>query len=478
MMRSLAIGFIAMFVLAGPTRAQESPADWIRKLGSGSYVERERAAKQLEQMGKAALPLLRDAIANADLETRRRAFLLMERIEDRALLEGLIKATPTRLQFHGVGVNDACSAIERQLGLKSSSGNSKNHLKGLDTSELPFWQAWGRFCKDANLEESDYARSAAKLMPMRSPIDEQIKFLLTRSEFDLNAKFNTPRIELSPATGSKQYAVDDRQSVRVRVRWLMTDHQIDKAMPHAVFAFEVRGEPRLEISGAPRIELTKIVDEMGVEKAVQAARILPDLMPPSDASILSGFAGEVQYGGLLHLKAIPWQHAAGKLRTLHGNVRLDVVVRPSLLEFAQVAKSIGKTTRGYDGVTVTVLDYDATDEGDLAIRLHIDNLASLTPQTPDQKFIRVRPGVLAERGAIDVAMERFELIDARGHKYTRLKAHYQQAKDGKGFEVELHYSAKAGIGEPTLVLTKAPRTIALSMPFVVRDLAWDETATR
>ena len=101
-------------------------------------------------------------------------------------------------------------------------------------------------------------------------------FLLTRGpDLDNNTKFQGPRIELADFAGAMQYAVDDQQSVRMRVRWLTTDHQIDRAIPHAVFAFELRAEPRLEITGTPRVELTKIVDDMGKEKAVQAARMGP-----------------------------------------------------------------------------------------------------------------------------------------------------------------------------------------------------------
>ena len=71
------------------------------------------------------------------------------------------------------------------------------------------------------------------------------------------------------------------------------------------------------------------------------------------------------------------------------------------------------------------------------MRLHLDNLDSLTPKTQTQRVIRIRPGVIAERGAIDVAMERFELRDLRGKKYRQEKSHYQQAEGGKGYKVEL-----------------------------------------
>ena len=56
---------------------------------------------------------------------------------------------------------------------------------------------------------------------------------------------------------------DDGRSVRVRVKWHDVDRTLDAKVAHAVFAVEVRAEPRLEIMKAPRVEITKIVDAMG-----------------------------------------------------------------------------------------------------------------------------------------------------------------------------------------------------------------------
>ena len=56
--------FLACILAAAakvPTLAQEAPSHWVKKLGSGSYSEREKAARMLEQIGQAALPALREA---------------------------------------------------------------------------------------------------------------------------------------------------------------------------------------------------------------------------------------------------------------------------------------------------------------------------------------------------------------------------------------------------------------------------------
>src|SRR5207249_1302514 len=92
---------LAALILACPALApaQETPSDWIRKLGSRNYADREKAARALEQLGKPGLALLREAMNHIDLETKRRAILIMERIEDRVMLDDVLTATPVHLRI-------------------------------------------------------------------------------------------------------------------------------------------------------------------------------------------------------------------------------------------------------------------------------------------------------------------------------------------------------------------------------------------
>ena len=146
--------------------------------------------------------------------------------------------------------------------------------------------------------------------------------------------------------------MDDRHSVRVRARWSMTNHKIDKTTPHAVFAFELRGEPRLEFAGTPRIELTKIVDEQGKEKAVQAANILPEKISPADANI----PRRVRRRSAVRRDRSPESHSlAARDGQAAGNAWCRASRRHSETEPAgsrSISKSVGKTTRGIDGMTL------------------------------------------------------------------------------------------------------------------------------
>lgn len=464
--------FVILMLAYAPAAAQDTPADWVRKLGSSNFAERDRAAKKLEELGKPAIPILRTALTTADLETQRRALLVLERIEDRIILDEILNATPVHLRLAEDSLANTASAIESELGLRVGAPPSMKRFRKLDTGVLPYWQAWHRFCTAAELHESDYASAGAKLSPIRSEAEQRGMLNLADGVYRIGPNAAMSRIELVAAPPSTKYVVDDRKSIRVRVRGMGMNHTIDTKTPHAVFAFEVRPEPRIEFAVPPRVELTKIVDATGKEQKVETARMVLASALPEQVPFLLAYAGEIQFGGLLHLKAIPWMTDAKSIKEMHGRLHLQTTVRPSIVEAPDVLKAVNKLYRGYYGVTVKVLEAEVEDD-EISLRVHLDHLNALTPP-PGSEVVRVRPGLIAVRGAIDVAIERLELRDPHGLKYRQIKSSYQHLGEGKGYDVELTYAAKwNGKDQPTLVLTKAPRTISVEMPFVVRDLSWN-----
>jgi hypothetical protein len=455
-----------------PAAAQETPADWIRRLGSRNYADREKAARALEQLGKPALAGLREAMNHADLETKRRAILVMERIEDRLIQEELAVATPVHLRFQNLSMDESFREIEKQLGLRCAGVNSKDPIS-LDTGAVPYWQAWRLFCAAAKLEETDYARSAAKLKRLSKDDATQLTTMFDRNGIGRRYPFWTPRMEFPAAAPADRYSVDDRHSVRVRVKWHGLDKSVEEKMLHGVFAVDVRAEPRLEIVTIPRAEITKIVDDQGQARSVQSIKLFPNTPRTEDADFLAAYVGEIQYGGLLQLKAIPWPGRPCSLKEVHGHVRMDVKVRPRMIEIPAAFKAIGQEARGHQGITLKILEAERTEEGDIHVRLRLDNLASLTPQTPVEQVVRIRPGVIAVRGAMDVAMERLELLDRAGRKCRPIKTGYEQAAQGKGYDADLFFADPGTkTDELTLVMTKASRTVPLAIPFLVRDVVW------
>jgi hypothetical protein len=465
------IALILFCTCAAPASAQESPADWAGKLGSRSYAEREKAARALEKLGSAALPVLRAAMTHADLETKRRAILLMERIEDRLIVEELMTATPVRLRFQDLPVEDALVEIEKQMGLRLGNVTTMKRIS-LDTGVLPYWQAWRRFCVAAHLEERDFARSAAKLRRLKG--EHELLGLLASGRVS-PPNFSASRLEFAAEPPFDEYAADDRGSVRIRLKWHALDTSIDAKIPHVVFAAEVRTEPQLEVMSVPTLEITKVIDDMGRVCVPASAKMFHTPGNASEARFLAAVAGEIQYDGMLHLKAIPWQGPSRRFKEVHGRVRLDARARPRMMEMPGVLKSVGKEMRGEQGITVKILEAETTDDGDIHLRLYLDRLDSLTPRTAEEQIVRVRPGVIAVRGVMDVALERLELVDAGGRKCRQIKGRYEQAAAGKGYEADLLFAAPFNKAEElTLVMTKAMRTVPLEIPFLVRDVVWTE----
>src|SRR5262245_40186216 len=88
----------------------------IERLDSSKFAERERATKELEALGPAVLPALRQAQQQATLESRRRLEILIRRLEDRQLAATLLTGRPVRLKFKDVSVSEAVAELTRQSG--------------------------------------------------------------------------------------------------------------------------------------------------------------------------------------------------------------------------------------------------------------------------------------------------------------------------------------------------------------------------
>jgi hypothetical protein len=420
------------------------------------------------------MPALRFAAATADLETRRRVVLIMERIEDRLVIDELLMATPVSFAFRDTPVDDALRVIEKQTGLQGGTARGGKPSVHCDTGLKPFWRAWREFCKSANLQETDYAKAPAKLRRLHEADLKSISAAQSIAEMDLRPRFGA-NISFAGAPSPDLYSVDDLRSVRVRVRWHELNRMLDDKIPHAVFAVEIRAEPRLEIVKLPRVEILKVVNEKGEPRPVKSPRLIPETSRAEDALFLSAYAGEIQFGGLLQLKAIPWEGPPASVKEVHGRVHLDILTRPRLMEIPDVAKSIGKVAKSFQGITMRVLEADQDEEGEIQLRVHLDNLGSLAPVTPEEGIVRVRPGVIAVRGEIDVALERLELYNSAGRKCQLLRARYERAGKGKGYEAELTFATSAEKAKAlTLVMTKAARSVPVEMPFVVRDVKWAE----
>src|SRR2546428_10894340 len=98
----VAVGLLAL-VAATPsgttTAASASIARWVSELGSKKFQDRERAARELDAAGPAALAALQAAEHDADPEVRRRAESIAARIEKRIETASLLEPKCVHLRY-------------------------------------------------------------------------------------------------------------------------------------------------------------------------------------------------------------------------------------------------------------------------------------------------------------------------------------------------------------------------------------------
>jgi hypothetical protein len=149
---------VATLVGWGP---DEGPAELVARLGSPRFAEREAAAESLRRLGRLAVPALRQARSERDLEIRLRAAKLRDEIEAAMLLE----PTMVRLDFHDRPLSEVVEQIGRRAGVSLAMGDEPStHRSGRDRPSwpgrrimleapepVPFWEAIDRLCRAGGL---------------------------------------------------------------------------------------------------------------------------------------------------------------------------------------------------------------------------------------------------------------------------------------------------------------------------------------
>ena len=114
------MGILALAIIAASAFGDDpGPAELVRLLGSADRVEREEAARTLEELGAAALPALHDAEKAGPGEARSKAASLARLIEGRLLDRPSLVA----VDFDGQPL-DGGDQDPRQPGAATRSGST------------------------------------------------------------------------------------------------------------------------------------------------------------------------------------------------------------------------------------------------------------------------------------------------------------------------------------------------------------------
>ncbi|HEU5119128.1 MAG TPA: hypothetical protein VFT74_21235, partial [Isosphaeraceae bacterium] len=143
-----------LVLLAALSWAGPAPDELVSKLGSPRFSEREEAAAALRDLGREALPALRQSRQATDLEIRTRVRALIEEIETNLM----IQPTRVRLNFQ----NQTIAEVARQLGEQANVSinvidnnlgmRSLQKVTLVETEPVPFWKALDELCRQGNLQ--------------------------------------------------------------------------------------------------------------------------------------------------------------------------------------------------------------------------------------------------------------------------------------------------------------------------------------
>jgi hypothetical protein len=155
----------------GPASADDADriARLVKQLGSTRFAERDRAKRELESLGPAALNALREAAKSKDLETSRRAGALVKKMEEKIDLANLLTPKRVRLNVKEASVIDAVADLARQSGYSIEVAGDRTALGKrkitLDTGDTSFWRALDQLCQKAGLVETAISYARPRTLP-------------------------------------------------------------------------------------------------------------------------------------------------------------------------------------------------------------------------------------------------------------------------------------------------------------------------
>jgi hypothetical protein len=141
------MSILALAIIAASVVADEpGPSELVRLLGSADRVEREEAARTLEELGASALPALRDAEKSGKGEARSMATTLARSIEGRLLERPSLVA----VDFDGRPLDEAIRTLATrsgyvlQLDAKDDVALPRRPIVARAPTLIPFWEALDR----------------------------------------------------------------------------------------------------------------------------------------------------------------------------------------------------------------------------------------------------------------------------------------------------------------------------------------------
>jgi hypothetical protein len=464
--------------------AAEHLAQLAAQLGSEKYQEREEATQALDDIGAPALEVLRVAARSDDLEIRRRAEELVTQIERRLLTAQLLEPKRLRLAYKDTPVAEAVRDLARRSGypvqVQGDLGKLAQRRITLETEDLPFWEAFDRFCRRAGLVE----RGLVPLprTPVQASADQALALQLLQKGYVPDSRVENRFVLVDgqpPALpGCRDGAVQIQALPPSPSMW---GHA--RRPGEALLVLDVAPEPKLAWHSTLEVRIDRAVDEHGQQLAQAGAS-----SDPKNAGIMMG-NGVVLWNTVTEQPLSSPRHVAVRLargdkpskvlKELRGTLSAQVQtpLQP-LITVDQVLLAVGQTFKGPDGESLKVVEAGRQPDGLMRLRIQVEGPIQGQVILGRGGFRVNRVVVMNGGGRIGVNREwdggssTLSLLDATGKSVPLVRAESNLVPSGTSVaqEHQLSYQPAAVQSEPAALVYRGRRTVVLDIPFTLKDV--------
>ncbi|MCI0462228.1 MAG: hypothetical protein L0Z62_35190 [Gemmataceae bacterium] len=469
-MRTLSIRLAPVLALglafAPPvTGGDKDSSPLVRRLASPRYSEREAATRQLEALGEPALPALRRAAQEGEPEVRQRAAQIIAAIERRSEAARLLRVTRVRLNVKDVRAHKAIRELASLAGLSDddlaflSLVPEAMRKVTLDTGTTTFWEALDRLCEAAQLTVRPAGRSPDEVEALAD-----------------NGSGAPIRLLDKPGKPLPTFRAGALRLTALPVDFARQVNGTGAKSGETGFLLEVRPEPKRAWQGVAGLRVTRAIDDRGQRLVQPQAHIGAATGPAPDSTknrAWDGMSGRPIAPA--STTPVPVRLTAGKLpstklKEIEGVVTVRVQAIRPVLVIDDVLKAEGKTVRDNAGRYGQVMQV-SRDGAALEVRVQMQ------PQGTDGaaggfQVVRNRKGVVWMRGSSREALAEMALADAKGNVLARTsrRALVPNPKGGLLLEFMLRYTPTAGAQPPSRLVCSGPATVAVDVPFTLRDV--------
>ncbi len=480
---------------------------WIKQLGSNNFGDREEATRALIRIGPAARVQLEIAAAGKDAEVRRRAEVVLERIEKDADTAALLLPKRVRLIYQDTAVTDAVADLAKKTGFAIQFEGDRTLLANrkitLDTGEVSFWEALDKFCRKAGLIERGPLPPKADQASGNGP--EQMEKLLLERQMRvrmLRRGMYSP-VPNNPVAGpivlveGKPDGLPRWHAGAVRIRALSAKTpaigQV-KTQEETFITLEVSPEPKLAWQGILDVRIDKAVDQAGqtlpqvLTGKLAGNEFYPDLngmMWNGNAIFLDMDSGE-PVDWLRHQRHFPVRFKiAGRpsqfLKEVQGTVAAQVQTpHQPLITVEDVLKSQGRTFKGPDGSYLKVVEVSRMDHGQVKLRVQVRpppmgmngmQMLGGGGRVFIQRF-NGRMAVMAMQEVDNGGLQNLTLQDAKGQNFQLAIIDETLAPNGNGANLEYHlvFQPRPAMGDASKFVYSGRRLVTIEIPFTLKDV--------